>query len=290
MDENNLLTEFQSGFRNGHSCATALIRVSEDIRINMANNKLTVLALLDIKSAYPSVAHSLLFHTLMCNGFGSSAIDWIKCFISNKSQYVNIEGNSSNEVKITCGLIQGDNLSQTFFSLIINGITRVIIHCKIHLYADDVALYIECDPLNPNDAIDKINEDIKAIDTWIENNGMQLNPSKTQTIITGSKWNHNKMNINVQNIKKIIVKTTQIEYSQSVKYLGFNFNMFFNSENQVNAIVKNVNFAMTKIRHCRNSVNLNTKLQLIRGVICPIFDYASIIYHGSAFMEREVIK
>lgn len=31
-----LLTEFQSGFRNGHSCATALIRVSEDIKINIA--------------------------------------------------------------------------------------------------------------------------------------------------------------------------------------------------------------------------------------------------------------
>lgn len=89
----------------------------------------------------------------------------------------------SNELKITCGLIQGDNLSQTFFSLIINGITQVIEHCKIYLYADDVAFYIECDPLNLNDVIDKINEDIQAIDKLIENNGIQLNPSKTQTII-----------------------------------------------------------------------------------------------------------
>lgn len=32
--------------------------------------------------------------------------------------------------------------------------------------------------------------------------------------------------------------------------------------------------------HCRRSVKENTKLELVKGVLCPIFDYASMIYHG----------
>lgn len=65
-----------------------------------------------------------------------------------------------------------------------------------------------------------------------------------------------------------------------VKYLGYHFNSQFTSEAHVNAISKNVNFVLSKIQHCRNTVNTNTKLQLVRGVIIPMFDYASIIYHG----------
>lgn len=103
VEENKLLTDFQSGFRNKHSCTTALIRVSEDIKGNIANNRLTILVLLDIKSAYPSVAHKLLFQNLANNCFSSKATEWIKCFIQNKTQYVKIDGVTSNEIKIDCG-------------------------------------------------------------------------------------------------------------------------------------------------------------------------------------------
>lgn len=50
---------------------------------------------------------------------------------------------------------------------------------KIHLYADDVALYIDAEPSELVEAIEIINRDIDAIDQWIKSNGMQLNPIKT---------------------------------------------------------------------------------------------------------------
>lgn len=72
----------------------------------------------------------------------------------------------------------------------------------------------------------------------------------------------------------------EVEYSPTVKYLGYHFNENFTSKHHVNIISRNVNFALSKIKHCRRSVSLDTKLQLIRGVICPKFDYATMIYHG----------
>lgn len=248
--------------------------------MNIAANKITILVLLDIKSAYPSVSHELLFHVLHNCGFGNNAIEWIKCFLKNKSQYVNINGNCSNEIEISCGLIQGDNLSQTLFSLIINGVVDVIKNCKIHLYADDLAIYIEVDLNNVLGGIEKINEDIRSIDSWITSNGMQLNPKKTQSIIIGSKHNLSQVIPSTNDLPKIRVCSVDIEYTESVKYLGFRFNNYFNSETQVNSITKNVNFTLSKLRHCRNSVSMDIKLQLIKGIVIPMFDYASMIYHG----------
>lgn len=162
-----ILSNFQSGFRSGHSCTTALMRVSEDIRLNIARNKLTILVLLDIKSAYASVSHELLMHALLCCGFREKAIEWIKCFLNGKTQYVCVNGERSNEFKIECGLAQGDNLSQTLFSIVINGVVAVIKNCKAHLYADDLGIYMEVDPNNINFAISKINSDLNAINEWI---------------------------------------------------------------------------------------------------------------------------
>ena len=71
-----------------------------------------------------------------------------------------------------------------------------------------------------------------------------------------------------------------MEYSESVKYLGFNFNNNSNSESHINSISKNVNFVLSKIKHCRKSLSTNIKLKLLKGVIDPFFDYCAIIYHG----------
>lgn len=207
---------------------------------------------MDIKSAYPSVSHELLLHTLSGYGFDTGTIKWMKSF-KNKTQCVYINNNKSNETQIKCGLIQGDNLSQTLFSLIINEITNAIQHCKAHLYADDLGIYIEADPNNINDAIERINNDIIEIHNFIEKRGMQLNREKTQPIMIGSKHNLEQISTNEQKINKIRVNDMDLDFLDTVKYLGFNFNREFTSETRVNSIIKNVNFTLAKIRHCRNS-------------------------------------
>ena len=221
IENNNLLTEYQSGFRNNHSCTTALMSVSEDIRSNIRNNKLTVLVLLDIKSAYPSVSHHMLMNILKNYGVGNNSRKWIASFLSNKSQIVELNNQRSSGTNINCGLLQGDNLSQTFFSLVINGVINVINHCRAHLYADDLAIQNSSEIDNFEDMIENINNDIINIDNYIKNHGMQLNPSKTKAIIIGDKKLIAIVNNNI-NIPKVKVCDLEIEYSESVKYLGFN--------------------------------------------------------------------
>jgi hypothetical protein len=47
VSRNGLISSFQSGFRPGHCTATAIARVSDDIRLNMESNQPTILVLLD---------------------------------------------------------------------------------------------------------------------------------------------------------------------------------------------------------------------------------------------------
>jgi hypothetical protein len=65
VDRSGLLSEFQSGFRCGHSTTTALVRVVEDVRSSMTEGKVTVVVLLDFSKAFDCVDCRLFLHKLV---------------------------------------------------------------------------------------------------------------------------------------------------------------------------------------------------------------------------------
>lgn len=279
IESNNIISQFQSGFRNGHSCTTALMKVSNDVRKSLQNNRVIIMVLFDIKSAYPSVSHELLLHCLKKIGFCERALKWVSCFISNKVQYVSIENLKSDEKAINCGLLQGDNLSQTFFSIVINEIVDVIESCQMHLYADDLMIYKDCDLNNLNNTITEVNKDIDRIHGWVVSHGMKLNASKTRAILISTPGNNSKLLIST-GIHKITVDNIEIPFSSEVKYLGFHFNNEFTSSNHTGNIIKKINFALSKVASSRKFTPKPIRIRIINNVISPIFDYGSIIYHG----------
>ena len=62
IENNTFLDPYQSGFRKGHSCAAALLKITDHIRREINVGKSTILVLLDFKNAFGSVNHSRYFY------------------------------------------------------------------------------------------------------------------------------------------------------------------------------------------------------------------------------------
>jgi hypothetical protein len=60
IQRNELLTVFQSRFRRHHSTTAAILKVTEDICLNMEDGQVTVLELLVFCQAFDMVIHGLL--------------------------------------------------------------------------------------------------------------------------------------------------------------------------------------------------------------------------------------
>ena len=88
----DILCEEQHGFQANRACETQLISTVNDIAENMDAGKQTDLILLDFSQVFDRVAHMRLCHKLHHLEINGSSLEWIKCFLSERTQRVIVNG------------------------------------------------------------------------------------------------------------------------------------------------------------------------------------------------------
>ena len=64
-----ILSDSLSGFLKGHSCATALLKVTDDFRASLDNKDHCIAIAMDLSKAFDSISLSLLISKLKAYGF-----------------------------------------------------------------------------------------------------------------------------------------------------------------------------------------------------------------------------
>lgn len=87
MSINNIFPKFQSAYRQLHSTETALLKVKNDLLMNMDKGHVTLLVLLDLSAAFDTVNHSILLQRLqLLLGLRGKAFSWFKSYLEGRSQ------------------------------------------------------------------------------------------------------------------------------------------------------------------------------------------------------------
>ena len=91
-NENAPLPVSQSAYRQCHSTETVLLKVQNDILINMDNGEVTLLVMLHMSAAFGTMDHNILIDVLM-NDFGvvDNALSWFTSYLDNRRQHVVID-------------------------------------------------------------------------------------------------------------------------------------------------------------------------------------------------------
>ena len=100
-----------------------------------------LLILLDFSKAFDKVSHEKLLFKLHHCGVRGQVLNWIKAFLSNRSQTVVLESEKSSQVTVTSGVPQGSVLGSILFLGFINDLPEHI-KSKVRLFADDTAVYL----------------------------------------------------------------------------------------------------------------------------------------------------
>ena len=125
LNQHNLISEQQSGFRSGHSISDALTYMTQRL-INSINNKEEArLVCLDISRAFDRVWHPGLLAKLAANGFSAGTLlKWLTDYLENRSFRVVLNGKTSSVKQINAGVPQGSILGPLLFLIFINDINE----------------------------------------------------------------------------------------------------------------------------------------------------------------------
>ncbi|KAL0832948.1 hypothetical protein ABMA28_001083 [Loxostege sticticalis] len=275
LSENLVLNPFQSGFRPGHSTVTALVKITDDIRLGIDEKRLTLLALLDFSNAFNNVDFDLLLGILRSLNISPTVLDWFHSYLHGRRQRIRAEDCFSAWCDISAGVPQGGVLSPLLFSIFINSITFNL-SSSFHLYADDLQIYSQGTLADLSDVVNKINTDLNRILNWSTSYGLKVNPSKTQVIVLGGSRQIARIDWNA--LPPIIFDGVQIPYSQVVKNLGVYIDSSLTWTTQVAEVSRRVFATAASINRLRNFLPIPTKIALVQALLFPILDYADCCY------------
>ena len=175
---NNLIFSCQFGFRPKYSTVHALISLTENTRKNVDEGNIGCGIFVDLQKAFDTVKHDILLSKLEHYGICGLANKRCKSYLSNRKQYVSINGYDSNLADVKFGVPQGSVRGPLLFLIYINDLNQALEFCKVHHFADDTNL------LHFSKSIYRlykyVNLDLKNLTYWLNFNRISLIVSKTK--------------------------------------------------------------------------------------------------------------
>ena len=217
LEDNNLLSENQFGFRRHRSTEHAITYFTDQIRKSMDKGQLTGAIFIDLQKAFDTISHGSIIDKLPSFGITETVQEWLTSYLFLRKQQVSYQGTMSTPCNILCGVPQGSILGPLLFLLCINDSIRSLTTCNMILYADDAVIYFS--DKNIDVIQNHLERNFGSLMEWMTQNELIVNlkKGKTEIMVFGTNKRLNKLK---EDPIKLEQNGTKINFTQHYKYLG----------------------------------------------------------------------
>ena len=181
-----------------------------------------------LSKAFDMLDHDVLLTKLRHYGNVGTPLIWFKSYLTNRAQYVEINGTCSNLISIGKGVPQGSILGPLLFIIFINDIHRSSKEFKFITYADDTTLFSSLSSFIPDsnrsmaNASETINSEINKVTDWLIANKVSLNVNKTKFMV----FHYYQRILEDTDIQNLMINGSSIERVSEFDFLGLTMNEF----------------------------------------------------------------
>ena len=123
----------------GIFCCGPLEETNEWIK-NIDKSLLNGVIFLDLKEAFDTMDHSILFQKLELYGVSSQTLAWFESYLTGRKQKTLVDDELSDFCTLTCGIPQESIFDLLFFILHIYDLPLSQLYSRPRMYADDTTL------------------------------------------------------------------------------------------------------------------------------------------------------
>lgn len=268
IEKHAILSSCQFGFREHHSTSMALIKLFDKITHELDNKCYSVGIFLDLSKAFDTIDHNILIDKLRCYGFRGIVNDWLASYISDREQYVYINGHSSTTLPIRTGVPQGSILGPLLFILYINDIVNVSRDVDLLLFADDTNVFLYDADINQLSI--RANKALLDISNWFKLNRLSVNIKKCNFILFSTKQTKVDIKINIDKF--------EIERVKHTKFLGVIINEKLTWDDHILLVCNKVSKHVGILRRIKHKIPVTLLRSLYYTLINPYLDYCNIIW------------
>ena len=118
-------------------------------------------------------------------GITGGLLDWIKSYLSGRTQYTVLNGVTSELLPVKTGIPQGSVLGPTLFTLFCNDLPSAVGSGTLYMYADDTTIF--CIGESADIALIQLNKALKEVYKWCLENRLTPHPGKSEIMILSKK-------------------------------------------------------------------------------------------------------
>ena len=139
----NILNIQQFGFQNSKSTCDAALHFTNYAYSALNHKKSLVSLMLDFSKAFDTVNHAILISKLRAVGVRGSSLLWLRSYLTDRQQFVSVNGEHSNMRSVDVGVPQGSVIGPLLFLVYINDMSRCSTKAKFIHFADDTLIVLE---------------------------------------------------------------------------------------------------------------------------------------------------
>ncbi|GFW19570.1 probable RNA-directed DNA polymerase from transposon BS [Trichonephila clavipes] len=282
-EENQIIPDFQHGFRQQTSTQHQLLRVTNHI-INGYNSKtITVGLFLDVKKAFDRMWHDGLIYKMIIFNFPTYLIKIIHSYLNNRTFNVKYNNVHSSQRPILASTPQGSILSPALYNIYTSDFPTDN-NTTVCLFADDAAIL--CTKKSAEEAVIHMQNYIMKLELWLTKWRIAINTEKTNAIEFRKQRTQNSP-------PTLQIFNQTIEWTFETKYLGLILNDKLTYSSHFKEITKKFwkkLYSLNDIIGRKSKLSLKNRLFVYKQYVRPLLLYGCAIWGSAGYVHIDNLQ